>query len=77
MIAAQTVKSVSLGTVTTGNAGTPFGVAAATVGTVSATFDTGGTLRAGRKQLDSQADFAAYLSSRGLTPADFEVLIGL
>ncbi len=77
VIAAQTVKSVSLGTVTTANNGTAFGIAAGTLGSASATFNTGGLLRAGKKQLATQADFTAYLASRDLSPADFEVLIGL
>ena len=71
-IAAQTLGRLTLGTVTTANAGTAFGVAAHTITALTAA-SGGKTLRL--KNVASQADVTAALTASGFAPGDFLVRI--
>ncbi len=76
-IGAQTIGSLGLGTVVTGNGGVPFGVGAGTVGSVSGVFETGGRFRLNRATLLTPAGIAAYFATQKLTPADFSIVPGI
>ena len=67
-IAAQTLGRLTVGAVTTANAGTAFGVAAHTIQALTAT-SGGKTLRL--KNAASQADVTAALTASGFAPGDF------
>ncbi len=76
-IGAQTIGSLNLGTITTGNEGVPFGVGAGTIASLSATLDSGGALRLSRTTLLTETSINQYLTAHTLTLGDFDVRPGL
>jgi cyclophilin family peptidyl-prolyl cis-trans isomerase len=71
-IAAETLGRLTLGTVTTANAGTTFGVTGHTIQALTAT-SAGKTLRL--KNVTTAAEVAAALTASGFAPGDLQVLI--
>jgi hypothetical protein len=76
-IAAGTLGSMQLGTITTSNGGTPHGIAAVVIQSVSAVLDSSATkLVLGKKQLKDAATLAAYLAAQGITGLnDFQIVV--
>ena len=76
-IGAELIGSLNLGVVTTSNNAIPFGVAAITINSLSASLDTGGVLRLNRAALVSTNTIIVYLAAHTETLGDFEILTGL
>ncbi len=76
-IAAQTIGSLSLGTVATNNNAVPFGIAAAALGSLSATLTPGGVFHPGRNFLQSEIGLATYISDKAITLGDLAIRLGL
>ena len=75
IIASEFIRTLSLGDVVTANGGTKQGVAAETLGALSATLDGTGKLSVGKKETKSQTTFDAYVTKQKLTLNDFSVTI--
>jgi peptidyl-prolyl cis-trans isomerase A (cyclophilin A) len=73
LIAAQTVNAAKLGTITTGNSGTPFGVSGEVIGSVSGILSPATRFAFGKTQLKTAALLAAYVTKEKLTLGDFAV----
>jgi len=73
LISADIIGSLKLGKIDTSNNGTPEGVSAHKISSVSGILTPGGTLRAGAAQLKSAAALAAYEKAEKLTLGDFEI----
>ena len=73
-IAAATIKRLSLATVQFGNNGSPFGVAAVDIGSITAVNPTTGKSFTFRK-LTSEDIVTADLSAKGISPQDFVLRI--
>ena len=71
VIAANNLGKINLGVVDTDNGGTPFGIAADTIASLSATGPSGQRLRLSR--LDDPALLAAALPGTGFTFGDFQI----
>jgi hypothetical protein len=71
-IVADQVGSASLGTITTGNDGTAFGIAAGKISGFTGVFATG-TLRASRNLLGTEVLFQSYVTQSGAQLGDFNV----
>jgi hypothetical protein len=74
LILAGKVSSASLGAVTTGNGGSTFGIGADTVGGFSGSF-AGTPLHLARAQLSNEEVLQAYLVQKGVTFADFDIVL--
>jgi peptidyl-prolyl cis-trans isomerase A (cyclophilin A) len=76
-IAAGSLGSMQLGTITTSNGGTPDGIAAVVIQSVSAVLDSTATkLALSKAQLKSAAALAAYLAAKGITGLnDFGIVV--
>jgi hypothetical protein len=73
-ISADIIGSLRLGIIATNNSGSPEGVApAASMSSIVASLDTGGSLILGKAQLKSAAILSAYLTAKKITLGDFQV----
>jgi hypothetical protein len=76
-IAAQTIGSLNLGTITTANKAVPFGIAGGTIGSLSAALNIGGTLRMNKTVLETSTSISTYLTYNALSLGDFVIRPGL
>jgi hypothetical protein len=76
-IGAEIIGSLNLGVITTSNNGTPFGVGAITIKSLSASLDNGGVLRMNSAALANTTTISNYLTTHTETLNDFELLTGL
>jgi len=77
MIGAEFLGSLHLGQIITDNQSTPFGVAALTINSLSATLDTGGVMNLNKTTLASTSTISAYLSAHSLNVGNFQVTPGV
>jgi hypothetical protein len=74
LISAETIGNLHLGSVTTANNGTAFGVSAHKISTANANLvPNGGNLAAGLAQLKTAATLSAYETAKKLTLGDFTI----
>jgi peptidyl-prolyl cis-trans isomerase A (cyclophilin A) len=73
LISAESLGTLRLGVITTGNSGTAFGVAGTIIGSVSGTLSPATRFAFGKAQLKSASTLAAYITSKNLTLGDFGV----
>jgi hypothetical protein len=76
-IGAEAIGSLNLATVATANGGAPFGVAGATIKSLTAALSTGGTLHLNTADLRSASTLSTYLSAHAITLGDFEIKPGV
>jgi cyclophilin family peptidyl-prolyl cis-trans isomerase len=73
LISADIIGSLHLGDINTSNSGTPEGVSAHSIGSISGALVPGGKLAAGKAQLKSAAALSAYETAKKLSLGDFEI----
>jgi hypothetical protein len=74
-ITANKISSLSLGTITTNNSGTPFGITTPSLGSFTGIFGAT-SLHLGRAQLKNQSVLAAYVAQQGAVFGDFVIQLG-